>query len=48
MLRIDKMSNSTQDEKKCLFVSLQILRSLLTVPDLRENIEATTFLHLNL
>lgn len=48
MVRIDKMDNATQDERKCLFVSLQILRSLLTVPDLKNSIEASDFLNINL
>ena len=48
MVRIDKMTNATQDERKCLFVSLQILRSLLTVPDLKNSIEASDFLNINL
>lgn len=48
MIRIDGMANATQDERKCLFVSLQILRSLLQVPDLRSNIEATCETTVNL
>lgn len=39
MIRIDSLPNVTQDSVKCLFISLQILRSLVRVPDLRSNIE---------
>ena len=48
MIRIDNMPNATQDEKKCLFISLQIMRSLLQVPDLRTNISVDSNIKINL
>ena len=38
MIRISEMVNPTVDETKCLFISLQILRLLVDIPNLRNNI----------
>lgn len=38
MLRINEFANPTKDEMKCMFISLQILRSLMDIPSLREEI----------
>ena len=38
MIRISEMMNPTEDERKCLFISLQILRLLIDIPNLRNNI----------
>ena len=35
MIRISQIENASEDEKKCLYISLKILRSLILVPNLR-------------
>jgi hypothetical protein len=39
MIRISQVENASEDEKKCLYISLKILRSLILVPNLRGEID---------